>query len=262
MGSLQEQTLSAGSRTGSHASSGYNQDGLSLVRQSENQSEDDTPARSTNHSTELIESANHSTTLFGNERLHQYDNSEEEIQRFLELNETFRNSRKSMDDTLILDNHYSSNDMLPNMAADSDYFMAMGSSQLHQDSSILFQQSPISFQSPQVRSFQNLRPVQASPAAVVGAEANANQGTDGSVTLDEILQNNKSILENMQEISKSGSGGTSGSGTSDSLKSYHALLEHVKRLPLIHAREQEDFINSFHTNNMPPNHQFDHSRKR
>ncbi|XP_066912094.1 uncharacterized protein [Clytia hemisphaerica] len=242
MGSLQEQTLSAGSRLGSHVSSGYSQNGLSLTRQSgSNQSEDDTPPRLSNHSAGVIESANQSATLIGNERLHQYDNSEEEMQRFLELNETFRNSRKSMDDTLILDNHYSSNDMLPELAADSDYFMAMGSSQLHQDSSIIFQQSPISFHSPQARSFQNLRPVQASP----GADAN----TESSMTVDEILQNNRHILEDMSKSN-------SGSGTSDSLKSYHALLEHVKRLPLIHAREQQDFINSFNINNMPPNNQF------
>ena len=145
--------------------------------------------------------------------------------------------------------------------------------------------------------FQNLEPVHSPlnnnkitsnlPARVCNEESDVVVGDDSSssntnkstVTFEELLQNNMSILsqngmmtmdilpdgilqsKNTTSSKSDGSVDRSSLSNSDrfcaSFSSYgserfRALLEHVRQMPMVHAEEQESLISSFHMNNSYP----------
>ena len=76
-------------------------------------------------------------------------------------------------------------------------------------------------------------------------------------TLEELLENNLAILPNSLGHSSSASTNVTTGSSFNSSEKYRALLERVKRLPLLHAQEQQELINSYHENNTLPAAQLD-----
>jgi len=287
MGSLQEQTLSVGSSHSEHGStSDYNEDGLSLVRYSAtdksdlrnsscNNDGDDDAFLSLPDPAQRSDGGNLSNTLLGSQRL----SSQGQEPFFFHLGETTKSHSESVENQKQQHQEQQQTSTLLFTARSPGYvsspphmsplFLSPRSEQ-HDDTGLSKEQGHSeaqTFEQPnsvatttatniQHETFQNLEAIPSTTPTHLENREEFRQTTVEDITLEELLENNLAVLPSSLAQSSTVTDTTTGSSFNSSEK-YRALLERVKRLPLLHAQEQQQLIDSYLENNTLPTAELD-----